>query len=289
MAYLNSRMWREARDYLKDMANRGLCKEYIKQTETLLKRFAQFCQSKGVGSSHNVTLDLLKEYLDQFEGKSASYQRYVYATTRGYLKYVGNPVILRYKYRARGRGRKVRWLSLEETERLLTTKMNLVEAVIVVGGLLQGLRRCEVLALTMWDAKEAVRTGYLTVKGKGKDREVWVQPDFRALLEMVARLSDAPSGAKLVPYCPTHYGRILKRVGDRAGIDLGTETHALRRTCATNLSQAGERLEVIKTLLGHSTVTVTERYIAQDLHELQLALERTKRPKSVRLTVEPVK
>ena len=66
MAYLNTRMWREARAYMKDMGERGLCKEYIKQTDKMLRRFAEFCQSRGIGSASMVTTDTLRQYMETF-------------------------------------------------------------------------------------------------------------------------------------------------------------------------------------------------------------------------------
>lgn len=63
----------------------------------------------------------------------------------------------------------------------------------------------------------------------------------------------------------------------RSALDLDNDDqfvpHALRHTCATRLVQAGVSLFVVQKLLGHSTITVTQRYAHLAQSNLQGAID----------------
>lgn len=61
---------------------------------------------------------------------------------------------------------------------------------------------------------------------------------------------------------PQFVWRVVKRVGDRAGME-GVSPHTLRRTCGSSLINNGVRLEVVSKVLGHSSTKVTEQHYAQ--------------------------
>ncbi len=54
--------------------------------------------------------------------------------------------------------------------------------------------------------------------------------------------------------------------------------HALRHTCASRLVQAGVDLYVVKELLGHSTIKVTERYAHLSKEQVKEAIKKLNRP-----------
>lgn len=56
--------------------------------------------------------------------------------------------------------------------------------------------------------------------------------------------------------------RLVKQQAKKAGISRRVHVHAFRHTGAFNLSKAGANLHSIQKQLGHSTLAVTERYIA---------------------------
>ena len=60
-------------------------------------------------------------------------------------------------------------------------------------------------------------------------------------------------------YNHTSLCRQLKKVYIKAGVPLHT-FHSYRHTFATNLSRAGVPIEQTAKLLGHSDITVTEKY-----------------------------
>lgn len=56
-----------------------------------------------------------------------------------------------------------------------------------------------------------------------------------------------------------YYSSLLQEACDRAGIQ-GLRWHDLRHTCASRAIRKGAKLEQVQALLGHSSVTQTERY-----------------------------
>ena len=60
----------------------------------------------------------------------------------------------------------------------------------------------------------------------------------------------------------TQYARnLLKRLGAKAGIEKRVHPHGLRHTYAVELEQAGMPVTRISKLLGHSSISVTSRYL----------------------------
>ncbi|MGE5681253.1 MAG: tyrosine-type recombinase/integrase [Bacillota bacterium] len=70
--------------------------------------------------------------------------------------------------------------------------------------------------------------------------------------------------------------QICKKVAENAKIKSNAYLHKFRHTYATILVQKGERLEDIKELLGHSTITETEIYAhhrSDQLHDRVIHLD----------------
>jgi integrase len=71
-----------------------------------------------------------------------------------------------------------------------------------------------------------------------------------------------------------------RRGGVRAALQLGPDgvVHAWRHTCASRLVQAGQPLLLVKEWLGHSNITVTEKYAHLAPNALQAAVGVLERP-----------
>jgi integrase/recombinase XerC len=138
-----------------------------------------------------------------------------------------------------------------------------------------GLRLSEALGLTRREAPLAA--GTLTVTGKGnKTRQVPVLPAVAEAVE--AYLALCPY--RLAPDGPLFLGArggalnprlVQKRLQAlRGALDLPeTATpHALRHSFATHLLAGGGDLRAIQELLGHASLTTTQRYTAVDAERL---------------------
>jgi len=74
---------------------------------------------------------------------------------------------------------------------------------------------------------------------------------------------------------PSYASTLVKAIGKRVGIEV--HAHALRRACATHLVEAGVSLPMVQVLLGHTSLSHTERYVGVSraaLHSAVSALER---------------
>ncbi len=156
-----------------------------------------------------------------------------------------------------------------------------------------GLRVAELVSLDL----ESVDLGsrVLRVVGKGsKERMVPfgrpARDALKAWLEHWAELrvkagADATEGE---PLFLNHRGtrlsdrsvrRVLDQAVEAAALARGVHPHALRHTFATHLLEAGADLRSIQELLGHASLTTTQRYTHVDIDRL-LSVYRDAHPKS---------
>ncbi|MSO97125.1 MAG: tyrosine recombinase XerC [Rhodospirillaceae bacterium] len=137
-----------------------------------------------------------------------------------------------------------------------------------------GLRIGEALSLTCADIP---KSDTMRVTGKGrKERIVPVLAVVREALTAYRKLcpyppsKDAPLfvGARGQALNPGVVQRQLRQVRALLGLDETATPHALRHSFATHLLAKGGDLRTIQELLGHSSLSTTQRYTAVD--EVQL-------------------
>lgn len=135
-----------------------------------------------------------------------------------------------------------------------------------------GLRIAEALSLNVRDAV-ALRTNLsLTVVGKGsKTRIVPVLPVVRSAIEAwlavhPAARSDSALflGARGKRLDPAVAQKVLRTYRRLAGLPEHATPHALRHSFATHLLASGSDLRSIQDLLGHASLSTTQRYTAVD-------------------------
>lgn len=67
----------------------------------------------------------------------------------------------------------------------------------------------------------------------------------------------------------------LQAIAKRAGIKKHVTVHLFRKTFATRMSAAGGRIEIIKELLGHADISVTEKnYVTVNIDDIRAAHRR---------------
>ncbi|GAA0870698.1 tyrosine recombinase XerC [Brevundimonas basaltis] len=137
-----------------------------------------------------------------------------------------------------------------------------------------GLRISEGLSLTRADTPlpETLR---ITGKG-GKTRLVPVLPAVRQAIDAYLALQPFPlaSGDALFrarrggPLSPRHVQATVQRLRSRLGLPASATPHALRHSFATHLLGAGADLRSIQELLGHASLSTTQKYTAVDAARL---------------------
>lgn len=149
-----------------------------------------------------------------------------------------------------------------------------------------GLRVGELTSLTMTDVD--LSNGWVRVVGKG-NKERYVPLGSKAVQAIQEYLRDraaveqdhlsTTNGPLFVnsrggPLSSRTIRRILKRYLDSAGLTRDASPHGFRHSFATHLLQAGVDLRSIQELLGHSSLSTTQRYTRLDVAKLMDVYDR---------------
>jgi integrase/recombinase XerD len=158
-----------------------------------------------------------------------------------------------------------------------------------------GLRASELISLSPYDVDTEERTLRI-VRGKGgKDRNV---PLTSAAAEAIAaylargrskllgieqsgggifpakaarRLFVSPRGGRLYR---TTLNNLVRGWGERAGLNKRVTCHIFRHSVATHLLRRGADIRHIQALLGHGSLSTTERYTRVEISDLQRVVSR---------------
>jgi site-specific recombinase XerD len=143
-----------------------------------------------------------------------------------------------------------------------------------------GLRISEALALMPKDID--LDTGRVTIlRGKGsKRRMIALDPGACAIvarwMDVRAKLGITRSQPLFcvisqptlgLPIGSAYVRELLKKLAAKAGIEKRVHPHGLRHSYASYLADQGVPLKTIQTMLGHSSVGITDRY----MHDLNPA------------------
>jgi integrase/recombinase XerC len=140
-----------------------------------------------------------------------------------------------------------------------------------------GLRISEALALNCSDATFSGPSGTLRITGKGnKERLVPVIPLVREAINSWRRLHPDPRpdsplflGVRGARLNPAVVQRSLRTYRRHFSIPEHATPHALRHSFATHLMADGADLRSIQELLGHSSLSTTQRYVNVDERRLE--------------------
>jgi integrase/recombinase XerC len=133
-----------------------------------------------------------------------------------------------------------------------------------------GLRISEALSLKRRDAPLPAT---LRITGKGsKTRIVPVLPAVREAIDLYLADLPFPLGPDEAlfrakrggPLSPRHVQATVQRLRGRLGLPDSATPHALRHSFATHLLGAGADLRSIQELLGHASLSTTQRYTQVD-------------------------
>ncbi|MEE1295845.1 MAG: tyrosine recombinase XerC [Bifidobacterium sp.] len=141
-----------------------------------------------------------------------------------------------------------------------------------------GIRVAELTGMDLGDINDAERTVKVTGKGDKQRVVPFGLPARRALDAWLAHgrpeLATAASGRAV--FLGARGGRVDQRIvrgvvhreADRAGVpDIGP--HALRHSAATHMLDGGADLREVQEMLGHSSLSTTQRYTHVSIEQLK--------------------
>jgi len=239
-----------------------------------LKKFSRFLEQKGVTRLRGITPGLVEEYKGRIlQASSAANFNNDLMLIKAMLNKAVEWRSLRenplkdFKKLKNSNVRELRYLTVEEIEKVLTIADPLMQKVITVL-LNTGLRRAE-LAYLEW---EDIDFQNKLIKVQSKPETGFHPKSYKARsipmnAEVEKTLMDLPQRGKYVfdnghdqPFHSekclwSRFRTILKKAGVKNAC-----LHTLRHTFASYLVMSGVDLRTVQELMGHSTITVTERY-----------------------------
>jgi site-specific recombinase XerD len=163
-------------------------------------------------------------------------------------------------------------LSQKEVERLLLAATKQRDRCLLMTAYATGLRVSELVRLKV-SAIDSHRMMVRVEQGKGrKDRYTILSQQLLLELRSYWKEHRSPTyifpNRKGGPLSIDYAQRIYNLAKLKAGIQKGHGIHTLRHCFATHLLEAGVDLRTIQTLLGHTSLLSTERYLQIRQHRI---------------------
>jgi len=147
-----------------------------------------------------------------------------------------------------------------------------------------GLRLGEALSLE-WpqvhlEPADGAKFGYLTVLyGKAKNRKARNVPLSERVVVMLAQLGQKERGFVFdrgdgAPWSDSHLDQQHARVRELLKLPEDFVLHSLRHTFGTRLGESGADAFTIMKLMGHSSVTISQRYVHPSPEAIEMAYGR---------------
>lgn len=137
---------------------------------------------------------------------------------------------------------------------------------LLYGGGLRVSEACELLSKNFNFKKSTIK-----VLGKGqKERMISLPPLVSAHIKKLGSKSKYIFGEKALN--PRTAYNIIRTAGLKAGLMKPLNPHALRHSYATHLLSSGSNLRIIQELLGHDSLTTTEKYTHLSIQQLSESL-----------------
>jgi len=262
------------RVYLQALHRRDVSACTLRTVFTGVHGFLVFLQKRGKSSLSSLTVDDLEAFVESEQDRGLKplsvrgRLHSVYAFLRYLLDRGMAPAdVLARRIRIKLPELLPRAMEAEDVKRLLGVLHKVRDGAMILVLLRTGMRIGELLRTRVSDVHLDERKIQLVVGEKNRTgRVVYLSADAGQALKlwMKRRDPDKPLlfyGRGQGPLTYTAARVMFLRYLKKAGIaEKGYSLHALRHTCATELLNAGMRLECLQQLLGHSNVEQTRRY-----------------------------
>ncbi|MCA1949827.1 MAG: tyrosine recombinase [Treponema sp.] len=256
-----------------------------------LERFAQYC------ANHNITVEVASPYEVQSfiadlsaEGAAAVSINRALSSVRGFYRY-----LYRFKFRSDDptselrnlkspkqlptflwEGEMARFAELPDTAGILWPERDKALIMVMYSA---GLRISEVANLRVQDLDRDLSGAWVLGKGD-KERQVFFSDEGREALAQYLqsrehRVNRAISTDRLFinrnggPLSVPGIRWIIGKYAERSGLDKPIHPHSLRHSFATHLVNAGCDVRMVQELLGHASLSTTQRYTHVDMEGLK--------------------
>jgi integrase/recombinase XerD len=263
------------RDYLLDQKRRNCRPNTMRSTCATLELFLSYLtQERGRTSLETITRDDVSSFIEHEQDRGmqpntvSSRLRLVYAFLR-YLvdREIVHPDLLKRKLRVQVPEALPRAMDPENVQQLLAVIEKPRDRAMILILLRSGMRIGELLGTRMSEVnlrekqiliREAQKTrvgrvAYLS-EDAGKALVVWLNQR-----DLTKERLFYGQGRERLSYTAIRM-RFAKYLEAAGLAHKGYSLHCLRHTCATELLNAGMRLECLQQLLGHSSIEMTRRY-----------------------------
>jgi integrase/recombinase XerD len=262
------------KDFLYDLKRRNCRPNTLRSYFTTLTVFLSYLKEKGRTYLETITRDDLSGFIEHEQDRGmhpktvSTRLRLLYAFV-SYLvdREVVHPDLLKRKLRVKVPEALPRAMDPEDVQQLLAVIKKSRDWALILVLLRTGMRIGELLATRMSEVN--LREKRITIMEAEKTRVgrvVYLSEDACKALKIWLKRRD-PAKERLF------YGQGRPRLSytavrtkftkylEEAGLaHRGYSLHCLRHTCATELLNAGMRLECLQQLLGHSSIEMTRRY-----------------------------
>ncbi len=263
------------RDYLHEQKRRNCRPNTMRSTcATLVLFLSYLTQERGRTSLETITRDDVSSFIEHEQDRGmqpntvSSRLRLVYALLR-YLveREVMHPDLLKRKLRVKVPEALPRAMDPEDVQQLLSVIEKPRDRAMILILLRSGMRIGELLATRTSEVNLREKQILIIEAQKTRvGRVVYLSED--ACKALVAWLNQRDTtkerlfygqGRQRLSYTAIRirFARYLEAAGL---FHKGYSLHCLRHTCATELLNAGMRLECLQQLLGHSSIEMTRRY-----------------------------
>jgi site-specific recombinase XerD len=260
--------------YLQDQYRRNCKAATIRSAATAICLFLVFLKQRGIGKLEDIRRQHIGAFIEceQDRGLKVASVRQKLQNVYAFMRYLSRedrvvPELLLRKIHLKLPQRLPRAIPAEDVMKLLSVVDHVRNRAIILLLLRTGMRIGEVLNLQPTDVDLNERTVKIYEGEKNATgRVVYLSEDARQALAAWLKLRQAykPSlfyGQGHHSLCYNAARVMFKKYLHKAGLaDKGYTVHCLRHTCATELLNAGMRIECLQQLLGHSKLEVTRIY-----------------------------
>jgi integrase/recombinase XerD len=266
--------WQHIREYLSGQKRRNCRPSTLSSSFGTLALFLSYLKERGHAGIETITREDLSSYIEYEQDRGmkpatvSTRLRHLYAFLR-YLadREVVHPDLLKRKLRVKVPEGLPRAMDPEDVRRLLAVIDKPRDRAMVLVLLRTGMRIGELLATRLSEVD--LRDKRLLIMEAQKTRVgrvVYLSEDACRALRVWLKMRDSEKallfhgqGRPGLSYTAVRV--MFTKNLHKAGLaSRGYSLHCLRHTCASELLNAGMRLECLQQLLGHSSIEMTRRY-----------------------------